>query len=274
MKHMGVLVVAGIVALVSCLGLIRYASSAQERATASAEPVPVMTVAQDIPEGMTFAAAWSEGRVTLAQIPKSLLPPTAVTDPNTLAGLIAVAPLAPGQLVVAESFASAAPKGRVGPPTFAAKLPEGTVAVSFKATAEQAVSELIRPGDHVNLLAQVPNASVLNLPDSGGAAVVHIFQDLTIIAIGSVEEAPADAAQAPATPGTGLYTVAVKPEDSARLLLLAHEYTIYLTLVGTKTEPSDVPPIADRDALPPFVAPTSTEPTPSTDEQPVAVTNP
>src|SRR3954447_22146304 len=274
MKHMGVLVVAGIVALVSCLGLIRYASSAQERATASAEPVPVMTVAQDIPEGMTFAAAWSEGRVTLSQIPKSLLPPTAVSDPNTLAGLVAVAPLATGQLVVTESFASPAPKGRVGPPTFAAKLPEGTVAVSFKATSEQAVSELIRPGDHVNLLAQVPNASVLNLPDSGGAAVVHVFQDLTIIAIGAVEQAPEDAVEAPLNPGTGLYTVAVKPEDSARLLLLAHEYTVYLTLVGAKTQPSPVPPIADRDALPPFEAPAPAESASTTDEQPVAATNP
>src|SRR3954451_15015841 len=174
MKHVGVLVVAGIVALVSCLGLIRYASGAQERAVESAEPVPVMTVVQEIPAGMAFSAAWTEGRVTLSQIPKSLRPATAVIDPNSLTGLVAVGPLAPGQLVVAESFASAAPKGRVGPPTFAAKLPEGTVAVSFKATADQAVSELIRPGDHVNLLAQVPNASVLNLPDSGGAAMVHV----------------------------------------------------------------------------------------------------
>jgi len=102
----------------------------------------------------------------------------------------------------------------------------------------------------VNLLVQVPNASVLGLPDSGGAAMVHVFQDLQVIAIGDVAMADASATEAPKNPGTGLYTVAVPPEDSARLLLLSHEYDVYLTLVGPKTSPSDLPPISDGSALP------------------------
>ena len=124
------------------------------------------------------------------------------------------------------------------------------MAVSFKADAEKAVSDLIRPGDHVNLLVQVPNVSVLGMPDSGGAAVVHIFQDLEIIAIGDVTAPPKDATEAPKNPGTGLYTVAVHPEDSARLLLLSNEYDVYLTLVGPKVAPGELPPIADRDGVP------------------------
>src|SRR5581483_5829195 len=129
--------------------------------------------------------------------------------------------------------------------------PPNTVAVSFKADAAKAVADLIRPGDHVNVLVQVPNASVLGLPDSGGAAVVHLFQDLEVIAIGDVVAPPADAPEAPKNPGTGLYTVAVRPEDSARLLLLSNEYDVYLTLVGSRTTPAEVPPIADREGLPP-----------------------
>jgi Flp pilus assembly protein CpaB len=162
--------------------------------------------------------------------------------------------------VVQDSFATATKTDRVGPPTFAAELPDGTVAVSFKATADQAVSDLIRPGDHVNFLVQVPNASVLGLADSGGAAMVHLFQDLTIIAIGDVPRPAPDAKEAPKNPGTGLYTVALSPQDSARLLLLAHEYDVYLTLVGPKTPPADIPPVADRDGLPstPTTEPTAT----------------
>ena len=49
---------------------------------------------------------------------------------------------------------------------------------------------------------------------------------------------------------TGLYTVAVRPEDSARLLLLVHEYDVYLTLLGPHTDPSNIAPVADKDALP------------------------
>ena len=250
MNRVGVLVVAAIVAVGSCFGLVRYASGAQDRAVEASEPVPVMLAAKDVPEGMAFSTAWNEGRLQMSNIPKSLRPATAVLDPNALAGLTAAAPLAQGQLVVQASFTKADPRAHVGPPTFAAALPEGMVAVSFKATADKAVSDLITPGDHVNLLVQVPNASVLGLPDSGGAAVVHIFQDLKIIAIGDVPAPAADAATAPKNPGTGLYTVAVKPDDSARLLLLSHEYDVYLTLVGPKTDPQAIPAIADRDAMP------------------------
>ena len=251
MNRVGVLVVAAIVAVGSCLGLVRYASGAQDRAVEAAEPVPVMIAVKDVPQGMPFSTAWNEGRLSLSNIPKTLRPGTAVVDPNALVGMTASAPLAQGQLVVQASFTKPDASARVGPPTFAAQLPEGTVAVSFKATADKAVSDLITPGDHVNLLVQVPNASVLGLPDSGGAAVVHIFQDLKIIAIGDVQEPTADATVAPKNPGTGLYTVAVRPEDSARLLLLAKEYDVFLTLVGPKTAPQTLPAIADRDAMPP-----------------------
>ena len=261
MNRVGVLVVAAVVAVGSCFGLIRYASGAQDRAVSAAEPVPVMIAAKDVPQGMPFSTAWNEGRLTLSNIPKTLRPATAVTDPNALAGLFATAPLAQGQLVVQESFAKAADShARVGPPTFAASLPDGMVAVSFKASADKAVSDLITPGDHVNLLVQVPNASVLGLPDSGGAAVVHVFQDLKIIAIGDVQEPAADAAVAPKNPGTGMYTVAIPPQDSARLLLLAHEYDVFLTLLGPKTGAQDLPAIADKDALPPATTPTTANP--------------
>lgn len=251
MNRVGVLVVAAVVAVGAAFGLIRYASGAQDRAVEAAEPVPVMIAMKDVPEGMPFSTAWNEGRLALSNIPKTLRPVTAVVDPNALSGLTAAAPLAQGQLVVQASFSKTDANTRVGPPTFATQLPEGTVAVSFKAAADKAVSDLITPGDHVNLLVQVPNASVLGLPDSGGAAVVHIFQDLKIIAIGDVPAPAADAAVAPKNPGAGLYTVAIPPEDSARLLLLAHEYDVFLTLVGPKTGAENLPAIADRDALPP-----------------------
>ena len=251
MNRVGVLVVAAVVAIGSCFGLVRYASGAQDRAVQAAEPVPVMIAMKDVPQGMAFSTAWNEGRLALSNIPRTLRPATAVVDPNALAGLTASAPLAQGQLVVQASFTKNDPKARVGPPTFAATLPEGTVAVSFKASADKAVSDLITPGDHVNLLVQVPNAAVLGLPDSGGAAVVHMFQDLKIIAIGDVQEPAADATVAPKNPGSGLYTVAIRPEDSARLLLLSHEYDVYLTLVGPKTSAEAMPAIADKDALPP-----------------------
>ena len=251
MNKIGVLIIAGLVAIGSCFGLVKYASGAEDRAAASARPVPVLVAVKDVAAGTPFSSAWKSGQLAMSQMPQSLRPATAVVDPNALDGLVASAPLAQGQFVVQASFTKPGPTARLGAPTFATHLPDGMVAVSFEAHSAQAVSDLIRPGDHVNFLVQVPNASVLGLPDSGGAAVVHVFQDLEIIAIGDVTEPTTSGAEAPKNPGTGLYTVAVAPEDSARLLLLAHEYDVYLTLIGPKTPPSAIPPIADRDALPP-----------------------
>ncbi len=116
--------------------------------------------------------------------------------------------------------------------------------------APQAVSDLISPGDRVNLLVQVPNAAELGLPDSGGPAVVHVFQDLQVMAIGAAQRPAPDAAVAVPNPGAGSYTVAVAPRDAARLLFLTRQYQVLLALVGPGTEPSPEDPVGKTDALP------------------------
>jgi Flp pilus assembly protein CpaB len=249
-NRLTVVAVAAIVALLSGVGLVRYVGGAEQRATASAELVPILTAAADVPEGTTFANALAAGQIVWSKTLASIRPPTAVVDPNALAGTVANQALVRGQVVVTGEFVDPAKARRTGPPTFANKLPDGTVAVSFEAMGAQAVSDLITPGDHVNLLVQVPNASELGLPDSGGPAVVHVFQDLLILAIGSTAAPDPGAKTAAANPGTGTYTVAVSPLDAARVLLLTRQYTVFLTLVGPGTTPAKQAPVDAANALP------------------------
>ena len=74
MNRVGVLVVAAVVAIGSCFGLVRYASGAKDRAVSAAEPVPVMIAMKDVPQGMPFSTAWNEGRLALSNIPRTLRP--------------------------------------------------------------------------------------------------------------------------------------------------------------------------------------------------------
>lgn len=242
--------IAALVALVSAVGLMQYVGGAEERAEASAQPVQVLVAAGDLADRTPFADAWTAGEIVWSEVMRANLPATAVLDPATLEGTVADGRLRAGQMVVVGSFVDPATLEEAGPPTFADTLPKGSVAVSFDAGGAQAVSDLISPGDRVNLLVRVPNAAELGLPDSGGPAVVHVFQDLQVIAIGAATRPAPDAAEPVPNPGAGSYTVAVARRDAARLLFLTREYEVLLALVGPGTEPAPEEPVAAPDALP------------------------
>ena len=251
MNRLTVVAVAALIAVVSSVGLLRYVAGAEDRATSAAEPVAILVAARDVPAGTTFKEAWADGSVVASEIIRGLRPATAVTDPGELDGTIADGVLRQGQLVVDGVFVSPEDAGDAAlPPTFADTLPEGTVAVSFEASGAQAVSDLVSPGDRVNVLVQVPDAAELGLPSSGGPAVVHAFLNLQVIAIGAAIAPAAGSETAVANPGAGSYTVAVAPGDAARLLFLTRQYEVFLTLVGPGTSPDAQDPITKVDALP------------------------
>jgi Flp pilus assembly protein CpaB len=249
-----VVAIAAVVALASGVGLVLYVGSAEDRAAESTRPVPVLVAARDVADGVPFEEAWSSGAIVAAETPASMRPDTAIADPGSLGGTRADGGLAAGQLVVDGEFVEPGEeRRRSGPPTFADALDDGTVAVSFEAAGADAVGELIQPGDRINLLVQVPEAAELGLPESNGPAVVHVFQDLEVLAVGTSIAAaptPAEGEAAPAAPPTGAYTVSVAPQDAARVLLLTRQYPVLVALVGPENEPAPHPPIGPADALP------------------------
>lgn len=256
MNRIAVVAVAAVVALASGIGLVRYVGGAEERAAAAAAPVDVLVAAVDVADGTSFDDAMAAGTIIRSQTLSAALSPTAITDPAALSGTVADGVLRAGQMVVEGTFVAPEDAGRgARPATFASDLPDGTVAVSFDAAGASAVSNLISPGDRVNLLVNVPNASELGLPDSDGPAVVHVFQDLEVIAIGTAVRPAEGAEEAVANPGASSYTVAVAPRDAARLLFLTRQYEVLLALVGPQTDPATQTPVGKADALPETLTP-------------------
>jgi pilus assembly protein CpaB len=255
-----VVAVAAVVALASGIGLVRYVGGAEDRAAASVEPVAVLVATADVADGTSFDDALAAGTIGSSQTLRSALPATAVTDADSLRGTVADGVLRAGQMVVAGTFVAPEDLGRgAGPATFADALPDGSVAVSFDAAGASAVSNLISPGDRVNLLVNVPNAAELGLPDSGGPAIVHVFQDLEVIAIGTAVRPAEGAEEAVANPGASSYTVAVAPRDAARLLFVTRQYEVLLALVGPGTDPAEQSPVGKADALPDTLTPQTGE---------------
>ncbi len=251
MNRLVVVAVAALVALGSGVGLMKYVGGADERASAAAAPVNVFVATVDVPDGTVFDAALHDGRIAVSKTLRASLAPTAVTDPATVTGMVADGVLRAGQVVVQGAFVAPGKEPvKAGPATFADDLPPGTVAVSFEAAGASAVGSLISPGDHVNLLVNVPNAAELGFPDSGGPAMVHVFQDLQVIAIGTAVRPAPGATEPVANPGASTYTVAVAPRDAARLLFVTRQYEVLLALVGPSNAPTPQAPVGKTDALP------------------------
>lgn len=250
MNRLTVVAVAAVVALASGAALVRYVAGAEDRATATAELVPVLVATADVADGTPFSEAWESGAIERSEILQGMRPATAIIDPAELDGAVIDGVLFEGQLVVQGVFVVPGDGDAALPRTFADTLPDGTVAVSFEAAGAQAVSDLISPGDRVDLLVQVPNASELGLPDSGGPAMIHAFRNLQVIAIGAAV-APAEGAETPvANPGGGSYSVAVPPRDAARILFLTRQYDVFLTLIGPGDAAGPQDPVTRVDALP------------------------
>lgn len=104
MNKLTVLAIAAVVALVSAVGLVRYVGGAEHRATASADLVPVLTAAADVPEGTPFADAWAAGQIVRSETLMSIRPSTAVLDPAALVGTVAYGVVRQGQIVVDGEF--------------------------------------------------------------------------------------------------------------------------------------------------------------------------
>jgi len=255
-NRLAVIAIAAAIAVLSGLGLVHYVAGSESRAAAAVDPVQVLVATADVADGTSFHDALAAGTIVPSQTLRASLAPTAVTDPTELEGTVADGVLLAGQVVVTGTFVAPEDAGASArPATFASDLPEGTVAVAFEASGASAVSDLISPGDRVNLLVNVPNASELGLPDSGGPAVIHVFQDLEVIAIGAAVRPPEGAEEAVANPGASTYTVAVAPRDAARLLFMTRQYEVLLALVGPGTAPAPQAPVGKADALPETLSP-------------------
>ena len=115
MNRVSILIVAALVAIGSAFGLVKYASGAEQRAVDASKPVKILVAAKDIPAGTDFSTAWNSHVIVFADTLQSLVPPTAVTNPQALQGLVATTELAQGQSVVSGAFADPAKAGRSWP---------------------------------------------------------------------------------------------------------------------------------------------------------------
>ncbi|HUP84128.1 MAG TPA: Flp pilus assembly protein CpaB [Acidimicrobiales bacterium] len=222
-----IVVAAVVLAALAAVTTFVYVRGIEDRAYQGAQLVQVFVVTQDIPKGLPGEQAANDF-IKVDKVPRKLLPSSAVTALDELAGKVAVAPLAANTILVTGQFVDP----RTAQVTFSQKIPAGKVAITVSVDQVRGVAGLLVPGDKVNILV------------ADGASERLLFQNVDIIAIGSTAAPQAGETAEVTNPGSGLITFAVPPEAASRIAYASTQGGgLYLTLVPTDNAPVNVPPV-------------------------------
>jgi pilus assembly protein CpaB len=136
-KSMMISAAAGLLAAV--LAYVWFAG--KERALADAgAPAPVLVAVKHIPSGTRLDVTL----VSVKNVPRGFIQPGALRAPDEAAGLLALAPIAAGEQVLANKLASSGV-------TLALAVPPGKRAVTLSVEPAACVAGLLKPGDLVDV---------------------------------------------------------------------------------------------------------------------------
>jgi len=260
MKNMGgkvAVALALVIGLATSYAVYQYVNGVQQEA----KPIPmaqVVTAAREIPARTVVTT----DMLRVAQIPAVSKLPQAILDPSQATGKVSKLPISTGEQVLTDKlFGDRVESG------LAFVVPPGKRAVSVAVTEVVGSGGLIVPGDDVDVVAVLdlvkapaadqkpggspqPSASPSALPESEAVAQ-YILQNVEVLAVAQKVEGdtpaptsngsnplvparsqpPQPATQQPlAQPGAHTVTLAVAPDEAARLILAEDKGRIRLVL--------------------------------------------
>ncbi|MHB9038393.1 MAG: Flp pilus assembly protein CpaB [Armatimonadota bacterium] len=184
---------------------------------------PVVLAAVDI----STETILSPGMVKLKLIPKSELQEDAATALSSVNGKVTALPLKAGEQIIAGSLVD-----KMTAFGLVAMIPRGTRAMTITVDSVDAVSGLLRPGDHVDVVASVIQGS--------DSVAKTILQDVTLLAVNANlqtvsrgEQVAPSKEKPPAEQSTATnVTIAVTPEEAERLVAAQQKGKLKLGLRG------------------------------------------
>ena len=211
--------------------LYQNASEIDKKAT----PVQVLVASDYIPAGIFLKPEMVEKK----NIPESYVSPSAIHDLKEVDGLMTLVPLSAGEQILSNKFGA-------GEETLALTLNPGFRAYTLDVNETSGVGDLLRPGNHVDILAKVD--------DDKRTMVSFILQNVQIIAVGQKlnwkSSAQKDSSQGQDNNSSySTVTLAVKP-DEAEMLMDLEGRALRLVLRGPNDEDIvSVPSLSESEVL-------------------------
>lgn len=225
------LAAAALLAIIGLLAVLLYVRGADARAIQGAEPRSVYLTVAPVPVGTTLVDAVRSGLVVKTQVAAQALPLGALTEVTDQNGaLVAISDIGVGEYVLAARFGTT-PSGRK-----AISVPVGNVAISVQLADPERVGTFVTPGSRI-VLFDTFESIALPAASSTPTAVPQtrqtrvLLDDVLVIGIGETSLTPPTPGGQP-TPTSFLVTVALAPDDAARLVHAIRTGRLYAGLRG------------------------------------------
>jgi pilus assembly protein CpaB len=243
---------AALLALVGVAAVLLYARGADARAVAAQQPSDVYVATRGVTSGTALKDAVKSGALIKTSVAAKGRPSgalTSVTDANS--NLLALTDIQPGEYVLAGRFGTT-PTG-----SKAIEVPAGMVAVSVELSDPARVGTFVTPGTRIAIfnsyqvkaIGDDAKSKSLNEADVQGTSV--LLDDVLVIAMGDTALTPGatsgggDESGAKTSAPSFLVTVAVSPQDAARLVHGINTGDLYAALRGADVNMSNVPRVDD-----------------------------
>lgn len=214
-----VIIVALILSLLSA-GLVYYYVSKASAAPVEIEYANVYVAVKTMPAKYKI----TEADIKTAKVPKELLNTRAVTNKSEIIGKRLKDSVIEGEQIIADRLADDQKT------SLSYTLPAGKRAVSIDVKESTDVSDLIRPGDYVDVIASFEKEEAEN----GTTKTVYsritktIIQNIEVLALGQDTNITEDKLKEPSK----TVTLAIEPKDVEKFVFASEYGTIRLSLRG------------------------------------------
>ena len=227
---------ATLFALLAGLGTVVFLHLEENRLKEALTPKPkdmteVVVASHDLPAG----ARIDDQTMAVRSIPSEYVSDDAILPKvfGSVTGAVLIKGLGKGKMLTREIIDLDIPKD------FAATVREGFRAITIQVDEINSISELVRPGNRVDLYSRMPEASDPQNTDKGGNMIIPVLENVLVLATGKISLRPnedefnrldsEDRSRSYTT-----LTLEITPKDAALLSLAEDRGTIIATLKNAK----------------------------------------
>lgn len=222
------LIAALVVAALGTVLIFVYVNNVKEEAEGGAAPVDVLVATQQVAAGTSAADASNAGSFELQTVPTDAAAEGALTDISIISDQVALAPIFPGQQILAQMF------GQPGSET-GLNVPEDKLAISVQLGDPERVAGFVAPGSNVAIFATVTGTGTI------GESTQVLLPDVEVIGVGATTLATEvtttdDGASTTEEIPKALLTLAVDQKEAQKVINAQSGGSLYFGLLGDKAE--------------------------------------